>query len=147
MKVILLQDVAKIGRRGEIAEVPNGYAQNKLIPKGMAKPATPANLKQTQALQAQAAASQANTETEFQALSKQLADVTVTVSVDANENGHLFQAVKAEEVVAAAAEQGITIPQSSIVFTQPIKSIGLHSVTLKHGASLQTTVQLEVVAK
>jgi len=147
MKVILLQDVAKIGRRGEVVEVPTGYAQNKLIPKSMAKPATPANLKRTHALQAQAVTAQIDTETAFAAMAAQLKDVVITVTAEANEKGHLFQAVKPDDIVTAAAAQHIIVPVDSIALQKPIKDVGVHDVVLNQSAALRATLHLEVIAK
>lgn len=147
MKVILLQDVAKIGRRGEVAEVPNGYAQNKLIPQGMAKPATAVNLKQVAALHAQASTAQADSEASFKEMADKLKDTVIALAQEANEKGHLFQAVKVDDIVAAAAAQGITVPPQSVVLAQPIKDVGTHEIELSHGDAMTATLQLEVTAK
>lgn len=134
MKVILLQDVAKIGRRGEVADVPNGYAMNQLIPSKKAEPATPANLKKVSKLQAELASNAANIEQVFSAALEQLQADTLEVSADMNEQDHLFQAIADADVVAAAEAKGIAITSAMVGFTEPIKSAGEHTVLLQAGA-------------
>jgi len=136
MKVILLQDVAKLGRRFEIVEVPDGYGVNKLIPKGLAKPATPANIK---AVQARTTAVQHQKEVASGAFSELVAalkEVTVTVSAKANAEGKLFKAVHADEVVAAiTATTGITLRADQVVINEPIKHTGEVVLGIAEGAA------------
>jgi len=130
MKVVLLQDVAKIGRRHEGVDVPTGYAQNMLIPKQMAAPATPDNLKKVSAHSQAAASQQASVEAAFTTACQSLKDTSVTVIAEANEQEHLFKAIHESDIVLAAADRGITFEGSSIKIAEPIKSLGNHVVTL-----------------
>jgi len=138
MKVILLQDVAKIGKRGAIVEVPDGYAQNQLIPKRMAEPATPENLKRAQKASSEKAASAEAEATAFLAAVDALKDKTVTIATDVNEKNHLFKAVSVEDVVVAMAAAGVKMSAQSIRFTAPIKEAGTHEVPLVHGEHVAT---------
>ena len=85
MKVILLQDVAKIGRRFDVITVPDGYGMNQLIPKGMAKPATPENLKAIQAQTATNDAAKAQADEVFAQMTAKVDTVALEVPVEANE--------------------------------------------------------------
>lgn len=134
MKVILLQDVAKIGRRHEVVEVPNGYAMNQLIPSKKAEPATPANMKKISKVHAQMAASASNMEAVFTAAKDALAAEALEIPAEMNEQEHLFQAVNDTDVVAAAEAKGIAITSGMVGFPEVIKSAGEHTVTLQHGA-------------
>lgn len=134
MKVILLQDVAKIGRRGEVAEVPNGYAMNQLIPNKKAEPATPANLKKVSKAQAELASTAANTEAVFTAALEKLQAETLEVSAEMNEQEHLFQAISDADVVTAAEAKSVAITTAMVGFSEPIKSAGEHTVLLQSGA-------------
>ena len=134
MKVILLQDVAKIGRRNEIVDVPTGYAANKLIPNKMAIPATPANLKKVSKVHAEAAGKAADSEAVFNAAKAGLATEPLIIKADMNEQEHLFKAVDAAEIVAAAEAKGIALTTQMIGFSTPIKSAGEHTVLLQSGA-------------
>lgn len=132
MKVILLQDVAKIGKKGEVAEVPNGYAMNSLIPTGKVAPATPATLKQASAKAAATQASAADAAATFTAALATLSS-GITITATMNEQDHLFEAVSAEAVVEAAAAAGATISADMVQFAEPIKAAGEHTVTLVSG--------------
>ena len=146
MKVILLQDVAKIGRRSEVVEVPDGYAQNKLIPRGMAQPATGANMKRIERMQADSVASNAAEASKFNEAMSVLKDTVVKVSADVNEVGHTFKAVSEEEIVAAAKEAGAHIETAMVSINEPIKSIGEHTISLASGSD-KGTFTIEVVKK
>jgi large subunit ribosomal protein L9 len=134
MKVILVRDVAKIGRRNQIVEVPDGYAQNQLIPKKWALPATPQNLKRVEALHAGVAASKDAKEGAFLAAVEKLKSSAVSISADANEQGHLFKAVHEKDIVEAAKVAGIQLDVTAIKIPAVIKSVGDHEVTLVHGS-------------
>ncbi len=128
MKVILLKDVAKIGRRFDVVEVPNGHAQNMLIPKGLAEIATPAGLKriskqkernQSQGEELLTRLSEVSTKTETEPL---------IINLEANELGHLFKAVSTKDVHESAKERGLDVPEELMVMATPIKEVGDHTV-------------------
>lgn len=146
MKVILLQDVAKIGTRYTVTDVADGYALNQLIPKGLAEPATPQNLKKLESRSASIEATKAADAEAFAAAKEKLAESTITVTVEANEQGHLFGAVKASEVVEAAKAAGVTIEEAQVIMEEPIKETGTHMIKLQGGEET-AEVAVEVVAK
>lgn len=135
MKVILLQDVAKIGRRHQVVEVPDGYARNKLIPMRAALPATPEQLAKLKAQVAQAAAQQASDAAALAVSLERLLATTLTITATANAQGHLFKQVGTKDVAAAAAAAGSPLPVSALHLAAPIKAVGPHPVTVKtpHG--------------
>ncbi len=146
MKVILLQDVANIGKRFDVANVPDGHAMNKLIPQGMAEVATPENLKRIEARAAKATADQASDDETFEAALEALKDQTLTIAVEANDQGGLFEALKAESVVAAAAELGATLTPDQVVLDEPVKEAGEQTVTVRSGERTGA-ITLNLVAK
>ncbi len=133
MKVILLQDVAKIGRRFDVAEVPDGYALNQLIPKQMAEAATPANMKRIERRQAESTATKEAGQASFESAKAALLAEVVTVVVEANDKGHLFKAVHEADIAAAAKEAGVEVDVSMIKISSPIKEIGDHEIVLASG--------------
>lgn len=146
MKVILLRDVAKIGRRYEIVEVPDGYALNKLIPKKDAEPATPVNVKRVLNMKQN---DKNNKEGVIASLKKVVEDLSGTpleVSMQANEQGHLFQGVNANDVIEAAKARGVSISKEYIVIENPIKSTGVNKISLK-GQGETFALEINVVAK
>jgi large subunit ribosomal protein L9 len=145
MKVILLQDVAKIGRRFEIVEVPNGYAQNKLIPQKLATEATPENVTRVKARASKLAASSAADAEALAGAIASLGDTTVTVTAEANAEGHLFAALKSDRIADAFAAAGAAIAADAITIMTPIKTTGTHTIEVGRGEAMKE-VTIEVVA-
>ncbi len=133
MKIILLQDVAKIGRRYEIVEVPDGYAMNQLIPKKMAEAATAANVKRVEKMSKDKEDSVVADSEAFAAAVATINATPVTITLEANEQGHLFKAVSAEDVMIAARGVGAVITEEMVSFDSPIKEVGQHEIALKQG--------------
>lgn len=147
MKVILLKDVAKIGRRYEVVVVPDGFALNKLIPKDMAQAATPENLKRLLNLSSKQKQDTENEAGAFSEAISQLKDVEVHVVVEANNEGRMFQALKAEAIVEAVkAAIGFELGTEQIVMKTPIKSVGEHMIDL-HSGSTHGVLTLNVTTK
>ena len=144
MKVILLQDVAKIGRRSEVVDVPNGYALNKLFPQKLAEEASPANMKRIATQAEKVAATKAGAETQVSEALEKLKNVTLEITVSTNEQGHLFEALKPVAIVEAAKAQDVTLTESEVVISEPIKEVGEHTVGIKEGG---VTGEIKVVVK
>lgn len=146
MKVILLRDVAKIGRRFEVKEVPTGHALNFLIPRKLAESATPENLKRVQNV----VSKQAHTETvhteHFEDALKQLHETPLTVKAQANAQGHLFKGVHAEDIVKAATDRGVAIQVGEVSLPHALKEVGIHEVTLSLRGKTGT-IQVHIVAE
>lgn len=147
MKVILLQDVAKIGRRFEIVEVPSGYGMNKLIPQGMAKPASPENVK---AINAQSAKTEAERAAGNEAFTEAVAAIQenpLTITVEANEEGRMFQALKIATVLEAVqAATTKEMKESQVVIKTPIKEVGEHTIEFVSGDT-QVPMVITIAAK
>lgn len=146
MKVILLQDVANVGRRFNIVDVPNGHALNKLIPNKQAQPATPENLKRLEAHKARTQAEQTAASETFADVVSRIADSNQTVTVEANEQGHLFKGFKANEIAEELTKLGFSVTANQVVIDAPIKGVGEHTVVLSDGEQ-KTTFTLVVTAK
>ncbi|MBY0538097.1 50S ribosomal protein L9 [Patescibacteria group bacterium] len=133
MKVILTRDVAKLGRRHSIAEVPDGYALNKLIPSGMALAATPENLKKVKAHTEKQVSDKITEVAEFKIAVAALKESPVVIKVDANAQDHLFKAVKASDIAQALASAGHPIPVDAIKLSEPIKALGEYQIPVALG--------------
>lgn len=145
MKVILLRDVARIGKKGTVAEVPNGYAMNQLIPSKSAQPATPQNLKRAQQILQDKAAQVEADETAFNEATAQIDAIgRLTIKAAANEKGHLFKAVSNHEVAAMLRENDINTELFLISFKEPVKEVGEHQAILSHAGNTHTiTITVE----
>jgi len=144
MKVILLRDVAKLGRRFELTVVPDGYALNKLIPQGLAEAATPENVKRVLARKDKQEIEATSQAEAFTAVCEALKDVTVTLTVEANEKQHLFKAVKEVDVAKALADAGYRVSADLIKISEPIKALGVYDVAIQL-ADKSGLVKLEIV--
>ena len=143
MKLILLEDVKGVGKKGDIVNKNDGYALNFLIPKKLAVQATKANINDLE-LKKKADAKRKQEELdEAKRLGKELKDKVVKVSVKAGENGKVFGSVTNKEIAAALLQQtGIEIDKKKITFDDPIKMVGKRIVKVK--LHPQVTVEMAV---
>ena len=142
MKVILLDDVAKLGRRGEVRDVSDGYARNFLLPHKLALNATAANLKNLDAIKAsqESKATKARSESEEQArLIEGLAFAQIR---QASDEGKLFGSVGKGDIAAFLAQHGVEVERRRIMLDEPIKTLGEVSVPIRLPADV--TAQLKV---
>lgn len=146
MKVILLRDVAKIGRRYEVKEVPTGHALNFLIPRKLAEPATPENLRRVKDVVSKHAHSEEVHTGQFADALKELSATPLIVSAQANTQGHLFSGVHAEDIVKSAAVRGVALEVSEIVLPHALKELGTHEVTLSLRGKTGT-IKVEIVGQ
>jgi large subunit ribosomal protein L9 len=134
MKVILLKDVSKVGRRFDIKDVSNGHALNLLIPQGLAISATPEAVKR---IELEKAKSEGQRKVQEELLVKNIKDLegkTLTITGKANEKGHLFAGLHKEEIVAELNKQTqLSIDPSFIILEHPIKEVGEHTIEVKGG--------------
>ncbi len=146
MKVILLRDVAKLGRRHTVVEVPDGFALNSLIPKKWATPATPENMKKVAARDAHLAEEKTSQAAAFLEWSKVVPTLAITVAADATPQGSLFKAVKAETVAAAINALGVAVPEVAVRLAEPVKHTGQHEAQLVHEKQV-TPFSFTVISK
>jgi large subunit ribosomal protein L9 len=131
MKIILLQDVAKIGRKYDVKNVSDGHALNLLIPKGLAQVATAEALKRVEKLKAEDVANKKIQEDLLLKNLKAVESVTLEIKEKANDKGHLFAGVHKEEIIAKMKEKQIELLPEFIELEKPIKEVGDHIVVIK----------------
>ena len=142
MKIILLKDMAKLGRKGEIKNVSDGYARNFLFLQKLAAPATSENIKKTEEELKSKKAQKESAHSEFHALRAALAERGIVIKKKAYKNGKLYAAVSAKEILEALKKLGFPIPanlnEETIKFDAPIKTTGKHDakIILGNPASL-----------
>lgn len=143
MKLILLEDVKSVGKKGDIVNKNDGYALNYLIPKKLAVEATKANMNDLE-LKKKAEEKRKKEELEeAKKIAEQLNDKVIKVSVKAGENGKVFGSVTNKEIADALAKQtGMDIDKKKISFDAPIKMVGRRIVKIK--LHPQVTVELAV---
>ena len=147
MRIVLLNDVPKVGRRFEVKNVADGYAMNSLIPRGLAKSATKTVLKE---IENRKVSDEARKKVRDDLLLKNIKDVenaTITISGKASDKGHLFAGIHVEELVSVIKEQtGLGLDVDHIVLKEPIKEVGEHKVVAKVG-DMETKFTVKVEEK
>lgn len=148
MRVILLEDVKGVGARGDIAEVKPGYARNYLIPRGLARQATPANLK-TWEQERKVRERQVDRELDqARRLAAALDQKEVTIRAKAGEGGRLFGSVTRSDVAEALeALAGLPVDKRRVELEEPLKTVGRHEVPLRLHAQVTVSVAVEIVAE
>lgn len=148
MKVILQQDIKKVGSKGEIVEVSEGYGRNFLLPKKLAVEATAANLETAKQKANSAARKKQQATDEARLLAAQLEKVSVRVAVRIGEGGKLFGSVTGKDVAdALAKEHGIEVDRRKIALKSEVAGPGEYDAVIKVHPEIQSTIKVLVVAE
>ncbi|MDO4939048.1 MAG: 50S ribosomal protein L9 [Lachnospiraceae bacterium] len=145
MKVVLLQDVKALGKKGDVVEVSEGYARNFLLGKKYAVEATTANLNTLKLQKANADRIAAEQLAEAQETADKLSKVTATVAIKAGENGKTFGSVSSREIAQELEKQGIIIDKKKIVLPEAIKEFGEYDIKVKLHKEVAASVKVNVV--
>jgi len=145
MKVILLQDIAKMGRKFDVKEMPNGHAAH-LIRTGTVEMATPSKLANLKNKQAANKVMQERAGDELDQAIAKIEQEGVSILAKANDKGHLFEGITAVKLQEAIADSIVELPISAIVLSEPIKEVGEHEVELVNGDK-STKVKLVISAQ
>ena len=146
MKVILLEDVKALGKKGQIVDVSDGYARNAILPKKLGVEATPKNLNDLK-LQNQHAdkVAQENYEN-AQALAKQIETVKVVVKLKAGKDGKTFGSISTKEISLAAKEQtGLELDKKKMQLSDAIKNLGTYEIPVKLHPKVTAKLSVHVV--
>jgi large subunit ribosomal protein L9 len=142
MKIILLEDVSTLGRRGEVRDVADGYARNYLLPQKLALNATAANLKNLEGIKARQDSKSAKQLAEAQSQAQAIEALHLAVSRQASDEDRLFGSVGRNDIAAFLAQSGVEVERRRIGLDEPIKALGEFSVPIRlHG---EVTAQLKV---
>lgn len=145
MKVILLEDVNSLGKKGQILEINNGYARNYIIPQKLGMEATNKNLNDLKLKTANKdRIDEENLET-ARKYAEELESKTVTISIKAGENGKLFGSVSTKEIAKAFLEQeSLEVDKKKIQLAEPIKSFGTYEVPIKLHPSVTAKLKVKI---
>ncbi len=144
MQIILQEDVDKLGNRGEVVTVAEGYARNFLLPRKLALEANAGNMKRLEKMRAAFAKKEAVEKGDAQKLAEMLAGVSLEVSRKSGENDQLFGSVTSADISEALAAKGFTIDKKKIALAEPIKTIGEFDIPIKLHREISATVKLAV---
>lgn len=147
MKVLLLQDVKKLGKGGEVVEVSDGYARNFILPKKYGIEATKAVLNDWQIKKAAEKARKEKEEAEAIATAASINGKSITIKAKAGENGRLFGKVTAQDAAnAVEAQLGLKVDKKKVIVPDDIKTIGEYTIVVRLMANAAANVNMKVVA-
>lgn len=143
MKVILLADIDRVGDRGAVVNVKDGYARNYLFPRKMALEATAAQMKQLAGIKAQLASKQAKVTKKLTEQADRLGLVTIKTTIKMGPEG-AFGAITNSDIAELMTKEGHPVEKHAIVLEEPIKAPGVFDIPIKLGHQVTATVKLWV---
>jgi len=145
MKVLLLKDIYKLGRAGDVKKVADGYGRNYLLPQGLAVLATPGALKQSDNIRQKAAEQRAIVNKEMGVIADKMVDLTITFSAKASETGKLYGSITTQMIAEAIANKiGVEIARRQID-SQPVRALGEHKVKVRLTVDLIPAIKVIVL--
>jgi len=144
MQIILQEYIEKLGNRGQVVEVAEGYARNFLLPRKLALEANAGNMKRLEKMRAAFAKKEATEKGDAQKLAELLAGVSLEIARKSGENDQLFGSVTTADISDALAAQGYTIDKRKLQLAEPIKLIGNFDIPVKLHREVVATVKLAV---
>ena len=144
MELILRDDIEKLGRRGEVVNVPAGYARNFLLPRGLAMAVNDANKAQIDKEKRAWAARMAKEKEEFETLAEQIAELRFVAPRKVGENELLYGSVTSADVGELLQSKGIEIDKRRVLLDEPVKHLGEHEIKVRLHPEVQATLKLLV---
>jgi large subunit ribosomal protein L9 len=144
MQIILQEDVEKLGNRGQVVEVAEGYARNFLLPRKLALEASPGNMKRLEKMRAVFARKEATEKDSAQKLAELLSAVSLEITRKAGENDQLFGSVTSADISEALEAKGYNVDKRKIALADPVKLIGEFEIPIKLHREVTATVKLAV---
>lgn len=146
MEVILKEDVANLGHRGDVVKVADGYGRNFLLPRKLALQATQANKAVIEQMKAAAARRSAAEKAQAEELLAKLEPVALSFTRKAGENGQLFGSVTSADIAAELETKGFAIDRRKVQLAEPLKSLGDYTVAVKLHREVTAHIKVQVAA-
>ena len=147
MEVILKEDVANLGHRGDVVKVEDGYGRNFLLPRKLALQATLANKAVIEQMKAAAARRSATEKIQAEELSTKLQPVVLSFTRKSGENGQLFGSVTSADIASDLETKGFEVDRRKIQLTEPLKSLGDYTVAIKLHREVTAHIKVQVAAE
>ncbi|MCF8011450.1 MAG: 50S ribosomal protein L9 [Clostridiales bacterium] len=146
MKVILLDEVKKLGQKGDVVNVADGYARNYLMPKGLASEATKDKINELEYEKEIEAEKRAKEEEQARELAEKIENIKVTLSVKVGEAGKLFGAVSNKDIADVLNKKhNLGLDKKKIVLKDPIKALGDYNLTVKLHPNVQANLNVQIL--
>lgn len=147
VEIILTQEILKLGSKGDIVKVANGYARNYLFPKQLAIPATAANKRQVEEMKAAADREAASLRGDAEKLAEALSGVILKIVARAGEADQLFGSVTSRDIAAELEKLGYTVDRHKILIERPIRMVGEHEATVHLHRDIDIPLKIRVLAE
>jgi large subunit ribosomal protein L9 len=147
IRVVLQESVANVGTSGDVVRVRPGFARNFLIPRGLAAPATPANLARIDEIKRQAAVRLERDLEEARSVAAELERTSVKLERAVGEERKMYGSVTSRDIEEAYASAGLAVDRKKIQLPEPIKELGLHEVKVRLHGDVEATLRVEVIKK
>jgi large subunit ribosomal protein L9 len=147
MKVILKDDIEKLGAAGDVIEVANGYGRNYLLPNNLAVPATKGNLKSIDEIKTQKMFRERKHKREAERIKDKLEKLSLTAEVQTGEEDKVFGSVTAVTIAKLLADNGFEVDRRKILLDEPFKALGVYTVEVKLASDVVASVKLWIVKK
>ena len=147
MEIILLKDVEKVGKRGEVVSVRDGFGRNFLFPSGFALPATRENQALIEREKKQALKRRSQKKGEAEQLAQKLASFSLRLEVEVGEKDKMFGSVTAQDLQEALAQKGVSLDKKQFRLPEPLRSLGKHTVIVELDPEIKANLQVEVTKK
>lgn len=144
MEVVLLERIEKLGQMGDVVQVKDGFARNFLLPRGKALRANKVNLARFETERAQLEARNLELKAEAGVVHDKLDGVSVTIIRQAGDSGQLYGSVSPRDIAQCLTEDGFSVERGQVVLVEPIKTLGLHNVSVKLHPEVTSTVVVNV---
>ncbi|CAI6079624.1 50S ribosomal protein L9 [Paenibacillus sp. JJ-100] len=144
MKVIFIKDMKGQGKKGQVKEVSEGYAQNFLLPRGIVRIATEGNMKTLDNQNAAEERRKQEEKEEAEALAKKLEAEVTELKAKSGEGGRLFGAITSKQIAEALSKKGLKVDKRKIELEEPIRTLGVTQVTVKVHPEVKATLKVQV---
>lgn len=144
-KLLLLQDVEALGKKGEVVSAKPGYVRNFLLPQGFAVIANANTIRKQERLRAEREQQAIVDRKESESLAQKVASTPIEIRVKVDPEGHMYGSVSAADIAHLFQEQGVAIEKKFVQLTRPIKVTGSHKIQLKLKEEIVATCQLTII--
>ena len=147
MKVILLENIDRLGKSGDVVSVKEGFARNYLIPNNKARQATSGNMKALELLKKKESVELAKQVEAARQVANRISNLSLTINAEAGDEDKLFGSITGDAVADALKEEGISVDKKDVLIEEPIKKLGVYQVAVKVHPEVKATLKLWIVKK
>lgn len=147
MKVILLRDVAKLGKEGTIVKVKDGYARNYLFPRQVALKAEKENYSRLEQIKKTREKSVAHEVNKFLELKNKIEEISLTIPVEVKDKDEIYGSISEAQIIKLLEEEGVSLSKGKIILDVPIKKLGVYDLPVKLHPQVEAKFRLWIVKK